>query len=264
MRRDTEAAMAAFTQLGERWGLASTLRSVGALLLLDGRLEESAAAFLEALAIYQEFESREDEGFLLAQLADIELRRGDFDAARRYLVDAQERAEENGAMLESVFTLAVIGSVEREAGNLDRARELHREAMRRITALPEQHPAQGHMRAILLGTSARIAFDDGELETAEQFAREAFAAGVATKDMPIVATIGVMLADVTARSAPEEAAVMLGASARLRGADDLTACDIRRITADLTDTLGADRFGELYAEGKALDRDTAIERLAPR
>jgi len=264
MRRDTELAMAAFGELGERWGLASTLRSVGALFVLDGRLDEAADAFREALRIYQEFESREDEGFLMAQLADIELRRGDFDSARRYLIDAQERAEENGAMLESVFTLAIIGSVEREAGNHERARELHREAMRRITAMPEQHPAQGHMRAILLGTSARIAFDDGELETAEQFAREAFAAGVATKDMPIVATIGVMLADVTARTDPEEAALMLGASARLRGADDPTACDIRRVTAVLTDALGEARFAELYAQGKALDREAAVERLAPR
>jgi len=264
MRRDTELALAAFQRLGDRWGMASTLRAVAALHVLDGRLDEAVEAYRETLRMYQEFDSREDEGFLLARLADVELRRGDLDAARRYLREAQARAEEQGAPLESVFTLAMIGAVEREAGDLERARAMQREAMRRVTAVPKGHPAQGHMRAVLLAMSSRLAYDDGDTETAEQFGRDAFAAAVGTRDMPIVAAVGVILAEVTAAGDPAEAALMLGTAARLRGADDPTDRQIVRLTGQLTAALGAERFAELYARGKALDRDTAIERLAPR
>ncbi len=60
------------------------------------------------------------------------------------------------------------------------------------------------------------------------------------------------------------AATMLGAAARLRGADDHTACEIVRLTTRLRAELGDDTFEQLYAAGKALDRDAAIERLTPQ
>jgi hypothetical protein len=83
--------------------------------------------------------------------------------------------------------------------------------------------------------------------------------------MPVVAAVGVSLAEVTAASGdPAQAAVMLGAAARLRGADDPTACEIVRLTERLRGELGHERFDQLYADGKALDREAAIERLTPR
>jgi tetratricopeptide (TPR) repeat protein len=264
MRRDVDLALAEFRRLGERWGIASTLRGVAMLHTLDGRLTEAADAYREALELAAEIDSREDEGFLLARLADVELRQGNLDEARRYVRQAQASAEEHGAPMEAVFTLAMVGAVERHAGNVEHARELQREAMRRVATLPPQHPAQGHLRAILLAVSSRIAFDDDELETAREFARESFAAAVGTHDMPIVAAVGITLAELTAAAGdPAEAAVMLGAAARVRGADDPTACEIVRLTEELTRALGAARFAELFATGKALDRDAAIERLSP-
>jgi hypothetical protein len=74
----------------------------------------------------------------------------------------------------------------------------------------------------------------------------------------------VTLAEVAANAGdPAGAATMLGAAARLRGADDPTNCEIVRLTERLTLELGADRFAALYAHGKALERDAAIERLTP-
>ncbi len=55
---------------------------------------------------------------------------------------------------------------------------------------------------------------------------------------------------------------MLGAAARLRGADDLTSADISRQIGELREVLGP-RFDELYEHGKSLDRDAALKQLDP-
>jgi predicted ATPase/DNA-binding SARP family transcriptional activator len=264
MRSDIEAALEAFRTMGERWGLASTLRGLAQLHTLDGRLDEAMEVYREALALSAEINSREDEGFLLGRLADLEMRRGNFDAARSYINRARATAEEHGAPVEAAFTLAVLGAVEHESGNLEEARALRHEAMRRVETLPTEHPAQGHIRAVLLGVSARIAFDEGDFEAARTYGRDAFVAAIGTRDLPIVAAVGVALAELSELTGcPDEAAVMLGAAARVRGADDPTSRQIIGLTARLKEQLGADRFAERYAVGEALDRDAAIERLRP-
>jgi predicted ATPase/DNA-binding SARP family transcriptional activator len=264
MRTETEIALAEFRQLGERWGLAGTLRGLAQLHTLDGRLDDACAAYEEALRLSAELNSREDEGYLLGRLADVELRRGEFERARQHVMRARLTAEENGAPWESVFTMAMLGAIEQQSGNLGEARRWQREAMRRVSTMPEGHPAQGHLRAILLAVSARIGFEDGDLESATQFGRDAFAAAIGTRDMPVVATVGVTLAEIVAASgAADDAAVMLGAAARLRGADDPTSRDIADLTVRLRETLGDERFASQYAAGKALDRDAAIEHLTP-
>jgi predicted ATPase/DNA-binding SARP family transcriptional activator len=262
MRREIDAALADFTRLGERWGLAGTLRGVAQLHTLDGRLDDAVAAYEQALRLSAEFQSREDEGFLLGRLADLELRRGNLAAARRHILRARDTADEHGAPLESVFTLALLAALEQQSGNLAEARTLQREAMRRMDGMPREHPAQGHLRAILLAVSARITCEDGELVTAREQIREAMTAALGTRDLPIVAAVGVTLAELAvAEERPADAASILGAAARLRGADDPTSREIAALTATLRAVLGEQRFESLYAQGKALDRDTAIERL---
>jgi predicted ATPase/DNA-binding SARP family transcriptional activator len=264
MRRETDIALAEFRRIGERWGLASTLRGHAHLCTLDARLDDAKQAYEEALRLAGELNSHEDEGYLLGRLADLELRRGDLESARRYVLLARTTAEERGSPWESVFTMAMLGAIEQQSGDLAEARTLQREAMRRVSAMPTGHPAQGHLRAVLLGVGARIAFDEGAHDEARTRAAEAFEAALGTRDMPIVAAVGVTLAEIV-RSAgdAETAAVMLGAAAQLRGADDPTARDIAVLVTQLREQLGAEVFDARYAAGKALDRDAAIERLRP-
>jgi hypothetical protein len=157
--------------------------------------------------------------------------------------------------------MAMLGAIEQQVGNRAEARRLQLEASRRAAAMPEGHPAHGHLRALLLAVSARLAADDGDQATARGNARDALAAAVGTRDMPIVATVGVILAELVADEDPEVAAGMLGAAAALRGSDDATARDIATLTERLRGALGAARFADYYGRGKALERDAAIERL---
>jgi tetratricopeptide (TPR) repeat protein len=264
MRIETETALAEFRVLGERWGLAGTLRSLAQLHTLDGRLDEAVAAYEEALSLSAELNSREDEGFLLGRLADIEMRRGNLEAARRLIAHARSTAEEHGAPIESVFTLAMLAAVEQQSGNIGEARALQSEAMRRIAGLPREHPAQGHIRAILLAVATRVAFHDDTLDDARDFARESYDAALGTRDLPVIAAVGVTIAELAHLDGRHvDAATMLGAAARLRGAEDPTAREIASLTERLRAELGDAGFDRCYEQGRALDREAALERLSP-
>jgi predicted ATPase/DNA-binding SARP family transcriptional activator len=264
MRSDVDIALAEFRRLGERWGLANTLRSKALIDSMDGDLDAAEAAYEEAFDLMAQLKSREDEAFLLIRLADLASRRGDQDRARALIQRAADSAEETGSPMESVFTLSMLAESERQAGNLDRARELHAEAMRRIETMPVGHPVHSHGRAIVLLLSARLSFSDGDMPRALELGQEAYTCALATEDLPIMATVGVVLADVVAGvGRPAIAAEILGAAARLRGADDLTAVDIARQRAALQGELGIAEFARRYDHGKSLDRAAALQRLDP-
>ena len=145
-------------------------------------------------------------------------------------------------------------------GHEAEGREIHAAGMRRLAQLPREHPLLGHIRSYLLTLGARIALDDGDLDRAGQVADESYASAVATNDLPILASTGVMVAELTAaRGRPSDAAEILGAAARLRGADDRTAVDISALeNCTLRGGLGDAPFeAALPARGRALARDAA-------
>ena len=207
--------------------------------------------------------SHEDEAFLLVRLAELAVRRGDPARAREIMTRARAGAEAGGSTIESVYTLSMLGEIERHAGDLGRARELHDEAMRRLSALPPAHPAQAHARAMVLALSARLAAGDGGAARAHPLICEAYRFARATNDLPIVAAVAVVVADLAAAAGRDEAAAeVLGAAARLRGGDDLTSPDIARLHAELGARLGTG-FAARYGHGRALDRVTAVDRVDP-
>ena len=264
MASDVDTALAEFRSLGERWGLANTLRSKAMVHSLRGELDEADACYEEALDLMAQIKSREDEAYLLVRMGEIAVRRGDMDKARRLMERAREGAEESGSPLEGVFTLAMLAEIERQTGNPDRARAMNEEAMRRIAALPHSHPSQTHGRTIVIGMAARLACFEGDLGEAVRLGGEAYLSAVDTKDLPILASVGLVLTDIAmAAGRFADAAEMLGASARLRGADDGTAADVVRLRTALAAELGAQRLAELYARGQGLDRDAAMRRLDP-
>jgi ATP/maltotriose-dependent transcriptional regulator MalT len=264
MRRDADQALREFRALGERWGTASTLRAIGQLRTLDGDLAGAFAAYEEALALMREVGSREDEGFLLLALADLLLRQGHGDEARAYVTEAQHSAELTGSRIETVFALMVLADLERHAGNLDRARQLQRELAQWQETMPQVHPAHGHAAAIVSAAAAELALADGDRQAVPAHAREAYRAGVASKDLPLLANVGVTLADIAVEvDLPATAAEMLGAAARIRGADDRTALSVSRLRATLCERLGESEFQRAYDHGRALDRLAAIDCLDP-
>lgn len=85
MRAALEIAYPEFVELGDHWGLSTTLVAQAQLLTLDGKLEEAAHAYREARRQIRELGSTEDEIYIHMRLADLYLRLGDVTAARAEL-----------------------------------------------------------------------------------------------------------------------------------------------------------------------------------
>jgi hypothetical protein len=92
---------------------------------------------------------------------------------------------------------------------------------------------------------------------------EGYRLAVATNDLPILASVGLTVADLAVhRGLHRNAAEVLGAAARLRGADYPTHPLTVSLTASLRAALGPD-YTPAYAGGQALSRSEAISRLDP-
>jgi hypothetical protein len=264
MRVETTLALDGFRRLGERWGIASTLRHVASLHTLDGELELARAAYEESLALMAEMHSTDDQVYIYSQLADLALRGGDHELARFYAERASANADLTGSGIESIFVLSLVGEIERRTGNRERGREMNDEAMTRLAGVSNDHPLVNHMRSLMFSSAARSALEDGDLERAGDLAQQAYVGSLATDDQPIMALVGVLVATAAAAGGDAVAAAeILGACTVLRGAEDRTAVDIAELTTQLRATLSDDGFASAYDRGRARTRDEAIARLDP-
>jgi tetratricopeptide (TPR) repeat protein len=264
LRVDAERAVREFRELGDRWGLANSLQMLAQLKTVNGELDEAIASYEEALALVVEMGAREDQALMHVRLADLRMRHGEIDEARRLIQIADRMSEDTGSVMESLFARAVMAEFARLAGDMPDARRLRDESLHRLDQIPLAHPVQAHGRALMLSIAAKQDLYDDELDVARERLAQAHDAAIGTKDMPIVAAVGIAVADLAVRTArPVDAGEILGAAARLRGADDATNLDIRRLTAALRDAIGDVAFGAAYERGRALDREAAIARLDP-
>jgi len=264
MRIEAERAVQEFRELGERWGLANSLQMLAMSKTMDGDLEGAIDLYGEAFALVTEMGAREDQALMRVRLADLWMRRGNFEAARVHVLAARELSDQAGSAMESIFAGSVLAECARFAGDPVEARRLIDEAMRRLEHVPPAHPIHGHGQALMFAVAAKQDVLDGQIDVARERLDAAYQAALGTKDMPIVALTGLAVADL-ARSTDRttDAAEMMGATARLRGADDPTQLDVKRLAAALRTTLGDEGYEAAYARGRALDRDAAIARLDP-
>lgn len=263
MREDATTALAAFRELGERWGMANSLQVLGQLELMEGHLEAAAAAYQEGLDLATAIGGREDIAMMRLRLADILTRLGDMTGAQEHARLGQEAAAQSGSPIEVLFTHLVQVEIARNAGQAELAAELRDEAIVRLRALPEVHPIHGHGLAVVLSSAAKIDLDCGDVAAARERLDEAYEHALRSRDMPIVATVGVTVALAANHlGQPANSAEILGAAAQLRGADDWTQVDIAALDVSLggltNGTYAAD-----YRRGRELDREQALARVKP-
>jgi predicted ATPase/DNA-binding SARP family transcriptional activator len=262
VRRHVEEALVAFRALGERWGLATTLSSLGNLLLLEEDLDGAAAALEEARALLQEVGADSDNARLLLDIAGVRWRRGDLEGARDYARRSRDATDVGG--IESAFAGAFLARISWLLGQEDEARELIAAALGTIERVAPSRPERGHIQAGVHAGAVLVAVAEGDLDTARTHLETAYPAAIETADQPIVALVGVAVAAFASRAGDASAAAeILGAAARLRGAEDRTDPEIARLTAHLRETLGDEAFAAAFAAGRRQERDAALRRLDP-
>jgi hypothetical protein len=147
--------------------------------------------------------------------------------------------------------------------DVNRAENLAEEVRAGICELVSYSPPHGHARAMVLSGLAAHEVWRGRLESAATLLGEAYPVAVATRDMPVVSSVGLTVAAFAEGTGDDAtAAEMLGAAAALRGSDDATDLTVRQLTASLRSSLG-ERFERAYATGRALAKDDALARLDP-
>jgi ATP/maltotriose-dependent transcriptional regulator MalT len=190
------------------------------------------------------------------------VRRGDTARALAMIGAARERALHASSVDMLVLVDAQEADLRIRLGDLERAGELLDDADRGLlgdTAFPADHA-----QTLVASTRAGLRLALGDLPGADEALRKAYAAALATRELPVLSLGTVNLAALAGALGNEhDAAVLLGVAARLRGADDHTDPRVRELTRRGRAALGGEGFAAAYATGRELDGEAAVTAADP-
>jgi tetratricopeptide (TPR) repeat protein len=264
MRSDVTAALLDFEEIGDRWGLSNALNSRGWIRSLEGDTEGAIADYERALECIHALGGEEDDLLVQLRLAGLRLRTGDVRGARSHLTAARRNGDNSvmGPMRRLIVDgadahlLVMEGRVDAALAICDRLRSA-------LADRGEVPWMRGHLSSLVLGATAGVALRLGNADQMEADLSAAYPAAKELKDMPIVAVVGVCVAGLAMlRGHFRQSAYVLGASARLRGADDFFDPTIAWLTEQLRTRLDG-RFEAAYAEGKSMSVEACIQALDP-
>lgn len=262
LRTELAEALPALRAVGDRWALALALVTQANVLMLDGDLDAAGAALDEARTITVELSTRGWTAVLELRLAELLMRRGDADAARAALTRMEVTHDLSPE--EELIVLAMRARVAWFAGDRDEGRLLRRRLEQVVDGAALGGPERGHGLTIAYAAMAGILVEEGELERAEALLTSAHPVALGTRDMPLLSLLGLVVAHLAeARGRLTDAAELLGASARVRGAEDEHNHEIAQLAARLRAALGEEAYAAAYGRGLAADRDAAVARLHP-
>ena len=248
-------ALRGFREIGERWGIGTTLSTLADMAASRGLFAQAVRWQREAVALVREVGIREDVPQMQVKLAHQLWFVGDRAEARRLLKEASRTAEEIGLP-------EVLGGVEygyatmaRYEGNLEEARE----RMERTSAILDRSSFAPQFRAMTRSTRGLIEAAAGDLAAARELHASALEEAVRSEDSPIIALALVGIADLAVREGdPARAARMLGAADAIRGTEDRSVPDVDRITAECRAALGDAGFSAAYAQGAPVRPATVL------
>ncbi|GAA3354477.1 BTAD domain-containing putative transcriptional regulator [Streptomyces antimycoticus] len=263
MRVHVKAALDRFRQAGDRWGRAATLPMSAHLRRYDD-LDGALADLREARTLAGEFGSLSlgDQLYSDLRWIDVHLRRGDTDRAMAVIDSARERALHASSADMLVLVDVCEADLRVRLGDLDEAGDLLDAAERCL--LDETAFPTNHVRTLVGSARAALCLALGDLPGVDKALREAYAAALATRDLPILSLVTVNTAAYAeTRGRQHESAVLLGTAARLRGTHDHTDPQVRELTRRGEAALGGEEFAAAYAKGWELDGKTAVAAADP-
>ncbi|MEP6631682.1 MAG: hypothetical protein ABJA89_14530, partial [Lapillicoccus sp.] len=262
MRLDVDRAFSEFEEIGDRWGLATVLSIRAQLQTLDGDLTGALLSFERAAEHLDALGAHSDEAYTRMRTATLRMRLGDVDGARRD-VDEFRASNELGGFGE-LFSLGIRGLLAAQEGDVGTVREIRAALLEAEDDSRRRHRSQDHERALVLTILVLLDIELGELDEASTLAHDAYAAARATHDQPILANQGTTTARlIQVLGRDELAAEVLGACARVRGAEDATDLTITAVRESARIVLGDEGFEVAYRRGWDLDRDAAVARIDP-
>ncbi|MFG3055151.1 BTAD domain-containing putative transcriptional regulator [Kitasatospora sp. NPDC048239] len=253
-------ALTGFEELGERWGLATTLGALGSLRRRSGDPAAALAMNERATRCFRELGMREYTVENDVEAALVHAQTGDEAAGRRRLERLLDQVAQSGSAELWALVRLGLARLEWRAGRPGPAREHARIA---LAEAPADQAPPSHLTALLLGVLAQVDAADGLPDDAVRRLDHPAVRLVLTWDSPVAAGLAVVAAEVAlARDRPDGAARLLGAAAALRGSGEPGDADVHRIARRAATALGEPGFATAHAEGAELTRSEARELVS--
>ncbi|MFI1201187.1 BTAD domain-containing putative transcriptional regulator [Streptomyces sp. NPDC020883] len=234
-----EAALAEFRALGERFGTSFALTELADRLAVRGEFAAACAHYERAIAAVTEIGATEDLIGMRSRQARLHRLLGDGEAAAAAVAEAQRCAER----VTWPNALAELSLVKAELARWDGDPEEARKQLALFVRLLGDEAERANTRA---ATHDLLGYVTDDLDEARAHRAAACAAAAEAGHAPLIAQVLVGVADLALRrDEPEQAARLLAASARVRGAWDRSHPDATRIEHTTRHRLGNTRFTEL-------------------
>jgi predicted ATPase len=244
---------AQFRALGERWGLSMALDHLSQLLVWRGEHEAALPMMDEALGLMHEIGATDDVADLICRRAWARLLSGDRAGARADYELAAATARRSGMPESRAAAYLGLANLSRFSGDLATARELCERALAECTG---GSFAAETARAGVMISLGWLALAEGDPASAAALHREALLVGRQWHAGDVVAFALEGLAGVTG---PEQAAVLLGAAAAVRGTAISGDPDVSAVRARLVESLGVDGFERAYRTGSGMSAQKALD-----
>ncbi|MBB5631533.1 BTAD domain-containing putative transcriptional regulator [Sphaerisporangium krabiense] len=247
-------ALAGFEELGERWGLATTMSTLHSASRRAGEPDGAPALAERATRYFRELGMPEHTMENEVAAALHRARTGDVAGGRRRLTDLLGQVERTGSAESHAQVCLGLARLEWRAGRPGAAREHARAGLAK--ASPGR--ATPHLAALLLGVLAQVDVAEGLPDEAMRRLDHPAVHLTLTWHTPVAASIANVVAAIElCRGRAARAGRLLGAATVLRGWDDLDDTGIPLTTRRATAALGAAEFAAAHAAGAAMSRSEA-------
>ncbi|MBO3748068.1 winged helix-turn-helix domain-containing protein [Streptosporangiaceae bacterium NEAU-GS5] len=264
---DAREALQSFREVGDRWGVGNALATLAEAGTLRGRHTAAVGVMREAIALMDEVGALEETPYLRTRLALALNADGDRAGAYAALDMADEVAARAHDLVGEAGVHNIRGDFAREDGDFELARHHYHEAVRRLEDPGDVWPATAgiappQLRATLNCSLGYLAEQEGDAVRARRLHAAAIRLAVESRDGPIlghtlIGQAGLRLLE----GAPEEAALLLGASAAIRGFDEVSGYDHERVTDATTAALGPGEFARCRERGRQMPREEILSMI---
>ena len=258
---DFRAGLELFRSVGERWGMSFALCSLADLMAWRGESLAAVALYEEAVGVFAQLVTNEDLVRYRLRLASLYVQLDRWDVAWSVVADAARDAEESGLPLCLAGVAHARGEFARLTGDFPEARR----ELDRAAALADHVMVAPQFKALIASSVGYLDAAEGSYAAALVHHTEALDLALSCKDAPVIAQVLVGAADLAVQQGdPLRAALLLGASAGIRGMTDLSLLDYPRVVSATRTALGEDAFTKAVAQGEAVTTDRVRELAAAR
>ena len=249
-------SLALFHEVGDRWGIGSASGPLSNIWSARGEVERAITALQEARQLMIELHSTEDESYSLIRIGVLRMRLGDQEGARRDVEAGLEIARTIGSVLSVSSGMLALAAIAHGDGQTDEARQLSEAALAMVERTAN---TPGQIRAVAHCALAGLDIAAGDLEAAGAHLVASHEAVLETRDMPVAAVLALALAEFRlAQGDPRTAAKLLGAAVAVRGMEDVSDLEVKRVEAATRAALSPPEYDRSRAEGRTLPRAAAL------